>query len=151
MNPVALIKVFLHTLYTWLMANLLNPLFFLFFILLTEGASLDEPLTRIFLYSLFSVVSLPCLAVGWICLSVIRYAEYLPSAKFLLWLVTAPLLIFFEFLLISFMLNEKMEEIFLFMLPSLAAVVLAIIIRYHAFKKTICPAIIPVSENPSML
>lgn len=149
-------KLFLYTFYTWLLANLLHPLFF-FFLLLALGDHAQPYWNEgaIWLLFIFIIVcmacSLPCLIAGWLCMYVIRHTTYLPYAKFLVWLVAAPLLVFFEFLFIGVIADEMEAIILLLMLPSIAAVITAIVIRYSAFAKSICPAGLPVAENAGML
>ena len=132
--------MFLHTFYTWLLANLLHPLMFLLAaLIMPEVPGFDKDLLEIILlllvYSL--CLSAPCLLLGWPCLYLIICSLYSGDARFMLWLVSAALLIVLEFLFILLVGDNLGPEFLLFSLPGVAAVGTSILIRYRQFKKLI--------------
>ena len=132
--------MFLHTFYTWLLANLLHPLiFFLAALIMREAPGFDQNLFEIFYLLLFYsfCFSLPCLLLGWLCLYLIICSPYSDDAKFILWLVTAASLIILEFLVILFIGDLTDLALLLFSLPGVAALSASILIRYKQFKKLI--------------
>jgi hypothetical protein len=91
-----------------------------------------------FLFLTYSVgISFPCLFLGWLSLYIIVITPYTDTAKFLLWIITAPALVLFEFIIILSMFDFIGKEIILFSLPGIAATGVAIGIRYPQFRKLI--------------
>jgi hypothetical protein len=132
--------MFLHIFYTWLLANLLHPvMFFLAALIMREAPGFDQNLFEIVLlllaYSL--CLSAPCLLLGWLCLYLIICSPYSGDARFVLWLVSAVLLIVLEFLFILLAGDILDLEFLLYSLPGVAAVGTSILIRYRQFKKLI--------------
>lgn len=134
--------MFLHTFYTWVLANLLHPVMFLaaaFIIGDGDAPGFDLGLFEsYFLFLVYSFcISIPCLLLGWLTLYLILVSSYSGDAKFFLWLVTGPALIILEFLVILTLFNLIELEILLFLLPGIASVGASILIRYQQFKKLV--------------
>jgi hypothetical protein len=132
--------MFLHTFYTWVLANLLHPImFFLATVIMGHAAGFDKYLFEsalLFLGYSFCF-SFPCLLLGWLTLYLILASLYSVEAKFLLWLVTAPSLNIMEFLIILSLFDLMELEILLFLFPGVASVGASILIRYSRFKRLI--------------
>jgi hypothetical protein len=132
--------MFLHTFYTWILANILHPvMFFLATFVMGEASGLNQNLFEsYFLYLIYSFfISIPCLFLGWLSLFVILVTPNTDDAKFVLWLVTAPALIIFEFLVILVLLDSIDMEVLLFSLPGIVATGVSVLVRYQQFRKLI--------------
>lgn len=132
--------MFLHTFYTWVLANLLHPvMFFIATLVIGETIEFNFDLVKIyFLFLTYSVgISFPSLFLGWLSLYIILITPNTDTAKFLLWLITAPALILFEFIVILCLFGLVEKEIFLFSLPGITATGVAIAVRYPQFRKLI--------------
>jgi len=132
--------MFLHTFYTWVVANLLHPIiFFLAELIVGETIGFDFNLVAGYLLFLtYSVgISFPCLFLGWLSLYIILMTPNTDTAKFLLWLIAAPALILFEVIVILCLVGSVEKELFLISLPGIAATGVAIGIRYPQFRKLI--------------
>jgi len=132
--------MFRHTFFTWLLANSLHPVMF-FIATVIDGDALGFSLglfKTYFLFLTYSVsISLPCLFLGWLSLYIILITPNTDSTKFLLWLITAPALVLFEFIIILSLFDLVEKEFLLFSLPGITAIVVAILARYQQFKKLI--------------
>lgn len=133
--------MFIYTLYTWLLANLLQFLMFIIFGIVTgsPAAALnpEDFIIELSFLTASLIISLPCLLAGWLFLYLIVCYPYSGTTKFLLWLITAAFLVFLEFLFILFI-SDFVEPGFLkFSIPAIAAVIIAILIRYRQFSKLI--------------
>jgi len=130
--------MFLHTFYTWVLANLLHPvMFFLTVLVIGDSMGFNSDLVKnYFLFLTYSVcISIPCLFLGWLSLYIILITPNTDSVKFLLWLITAPALVLFEFIIILNFFDLVEKEFFLFSLPGITAIGFAIVARYQQFKK----------------
>ena len=131
--------MFLHTFYTWILSNLLHYILFIIILIITEGNPdiFDSSLfiSAVIFFCLSVIISLPCLLLGWLCLNLINASPYSGGIKFLLWLVTGPSLVFFEFLFILVLTNQIENEDFLVILPAMTAAGMSILIRYRQFEK----------------
>ena len=135
--------MFLHTFYTWLIANLLHPLMFLFFFFFRDGsfsslfnAETPEICLLIFIFSL--LISLPALLAGWLMLGMIVLSSYTVMARFMMWLICASALVLLSFLLLSLFLDGVIDpEIISLSVPGIVAASFSICIRYKHFRKLI--------------
>ena len=132
--------MFLHTFYTWVLANLLHQVMVFFAILIVgEYSGFNQDiLETYFLFLVYSFcISIPCLLLGWLSLYIILSTPNSDDVKFLLWLVTTPAVILFEFLVILILFDLIGLKVLLFSLPGVASVGASILIRYNQFKKLI--------------
>ena len=139
--------MFLHTFYTWILANILHPvMFFLATLVMGEAFGFNQNLfENYFLYLVYSLfISVPCLFLGWLSLYIVLATPNPDDAKFVIWLVTAPALVLFEFLIILSLFDLIELKPLLFSLPGIAATGISILIRYPQFNKLIH---IPKIEN----
>jgi hypothetical protein len=134
--------MFLHTFYTWLLANLLHPLMLAAGVIVTTGnvnVNFNETINFLFQILFYSMLfSLPCLLLSWLFLGIIVFSGYLMPVKFILWLLVTALLIFLEVFIILYLSEEEIEwELLLFALPATAATWMAIAFRWNQFKNLI--------------
>ncbi|HEY6505112.1 MAG TPA: hypothetical protein VIZ28_14145 [Chitinophagaceae bacterium] len=135
--------MFVHILFTWLLANLLHPLLLALAIYLPEGdtgffsvAEFISVLIQVSFYSL--IISLPCLFLGWGLLYVIVSTKDIILVKFIEWLFASAMLIVLELMGIIFLVDDSVEmEHLLFTLPAIGATWIAIAIRYKQFRNLI--------------
>lgn len=130
--------MFLHTFYTWILANILHPVM-LFLATIVVGGDFgfnQNIFESYFLYLVYSFcISIPCLFLGWLSLFIIVVTPNPDDAKFVLWLVTAPALIIFEFLVILILFDSTELKVLLFSLPGIVATGVSVLVRYQQFKK----------------
>lgn len=135
--------MFLHTFYTWFIANLLHPLMFLLFFFFRDGnfsslfnVETAEICSLIFVFSL--VISLPALLAGWLLLGMIVLSSYTVFARFMLWLICASALVLLSFLLLSLFLDGIIDpKIVSLSVPGIVAVSFSICLRYNHFRQLI--------------
>jgi hypothetical protein len=134
--------MFNYTFNTWLLSNLLHPIFFITFGIIKAGfpgLSNTEIFTLtgyVFLISLF--ISIPCLFLGWFSVKlVISSTAISDDLKFIIWLFLAPFLAFVEFLILLIILDLLESDLLLYSLPGTLAAAFSILIRYPQFNKII--------------
>jgi len=132
--------MFLHTFYTWVIANLLHPILILLALHLMCGETVfGDEFIRVyitaFIYSI--VISVPCLLAGWFCVYLVSTIPLSVEAKFLIWLTIAPSLVFFEIFIILLVTGYIEAELLLYSIPGMAATGIAILSRYKQFQKII--------------
>lgn len=130
----------LHTCYTWLVANLLHPLFIFCMMEMTNRSViifLDEDIFWLFINCLiFSIgYSLPYLLAGWVCLSLVSRVNFTINTRFWIWVVAATQLAVLELVLILALGKTMEPQILFFVLPGAAAACTAVLIRYRQFIK----------------
>ncbi|MBL7739211.1 MAG: hypothetical protein JNK14_08320 [Chitinophagaceae bacterium] len=144
--------MFLHTFYTWLLANALHPAMFMLSYLVLNGdyASFFDADTWAFywLFQIFSLVlSLPALLAGWLLLGVIVLSNHTAVARFLLWLLCVSALVPVSFLLLFLLAGEHPDrEVFFLSIPGVSAVLITICIRYKQFGRLIS-SLYPADQN----
>jgi len=129
--------MFLHTFYTWIIANLLHPVFIFFAVYLIDGYPFfgTSVLEIFFLVTLYSLTfSIPCLLIGWLCFYLVSTTPLTVEAKFLTWLIAAPVLVFLEIFIILLIIGQIDAELLLYSMPGMAATGIAILVRYRQFK-----------------
>lgn len=133
-------KLYLHMFNTWFIANLIHPCLWVILSLsglLGDHSSLYPELVQawcnVFVISFF--FSLPCLLLGIVCLRLVLGIPFTRMARFATWLVIAPSLILLQFLLVYVLFIRVEMDMFVALLPAIAATVLAIAIRCRQFMK----------------
>jgi hypothetical protein len=132
--------MFLHIFYTWIIANLLHPVFMMLGIfILNESTASDSEFFEIYLLIVFCsfIVSVPCLLFSWFSLYLISNTPYTTDAKYLVWLVTVSLTVFLEVFVILLIVDDVNSTTLLFSVPGVAATIVAIMLRYWQFKNLI--------------
>jgi hypothetical protein len=132
----------LHAFYTWLVANLLYPLFLFCFTIITDGQSgflFNTELIWVFVAMLMVSIpcSVPCLLAGWACLGLISHARLTVRARFWIWFTAAQLTVA-GFILLLALYKGLQPETLLLTIPGALAVCLAVLIRYRQFRKLFC-------------
>lgn len=130
---------------TCFIANLLHPAALLLAIniytghnFFSSGTVLFETTLYVYLYSL--LYSFPCFFISWLVLWIILSSPYAADARFLLWLLAAPLIILFQTLVIAAIANVREIEVFLFIIPSMLVLFFTILFRYRQFYNLIYPS-----------
>jgi hypothetical protein len=129
--------MFLHIFYTWIVANLLHPVFIFLGFYIVDGYPIftGEGLQFFFPALMYSLLfSIPCLFIGWLCLYLVSITPFHNDTKFLMWLFVAPLLVFMEILVILLLEGNVDVEELVFALPGIGAVAVAILSRYVQFQ-----------------
>jgi hypothetical protein len=125
----------MHVSGTWFWANLLHP-FIMFFYLgnsgHSSGSELFGGLFTIFIYSL--IFSLPSLFISFLLVYLISLLPVSAVDKYITWIVTAPLIVVLNFMLISLLSGNVITFSELqIAVPAMIAVVIIILIRYNQF------------------
>lgn len=129
--------MFLHTFYTWIIANLLHPVFIFFAVYFIDGHFIfgTNFFEFFFLAILYSFAfSIPCLLIGWLCFYLVSTTPLTLEAKFLTWLIAAPVLVFLEMFIILLIIGQIDTELLLYSMPGMAATGIAILVRYRQFQ-----------------
>ena len=131
-----------HIAGTWLWANLLHPFVMAFYFGsadLPSGADLFGALLLVLTYSF--ILSLPSLFTSWLVIYFISRLGSSPGIRFLLWLITAPLIALFNFVLISLLAGGGTMDLFELEMttPAMIAVVMTVLVRYRFFIKACNP------------
>ena len=134
--------MFNYTFNTWLLSNLLHPIFFITFGIIKAG--FPGPINTeiftlagyVFLISLF--ISIPCLFLGWFSVKLIISSTAISDdLKFIIWLFLTPFLAFVEFLILLVILGSLESDLLLYSLPGTFAAAFSVLIRYPQFNKII--------------
>ena len=125
-------KMFVHTLNTWLVARFFHPVIFIIYFLLRNDA---EGNNWIFLIATFSFfVSIPSLFIAWLLQYVITNTNLSSLEKFIAWMISVVVAIFLNFAGLKFLLGAdiyyEMGEI---LPPPIIAAMLSILIRSKQF------------------
>ena len=132
--------MFRHTFFTWLLANSLHPVIgFIAIFIMDDASRFDQDFFLVYFLSLAysCFISIPCLLLGWLSLYIILVTPNSDDVRFFLWLITAPALILFEFLVILILFDSIELKVLLYSLPGIAAIVVSILVRNQQFKKLI--------------
>jgi hypothetical protein len=135
--------MFIHTFYTWLLANLLQPLLISCFVLLfgeqagyyihiSDGVSLFLLLVSSLGYSL------PCLLLGWFCLRIICALPYSIITRYMLWLITAAGLVILEAFFLLVFTYPGHSGLVVYAVPGVIAAGISVIFRFTQFRALIC-------------
>ena len=134
--------MFNYTFNTWLLSNLLHPLFFMILAIIRTGfpGSIDFEILTVAGYIFFIpvLISIPCLFLGWFSVKLIISSTAISDdLKFIVWLFLAPLLAFVEFLILLIILEMLEIDLLLYSLPGTFAVAFSVLFRYPQFNKII--------------
>lgn len=141
--------MFLHVFNTWLIANLLQPLFIIFFSFLflldpdPYAASMFEwnATLLVCLFLLSILVSIPFLLLASFLFKLIAKMEYTQTARFVCWLFTAVVGIFSIFLALALFFDNVNFKAFILGFPAMSATGITILLRYRQFIKITSPEI----------
>ena len=128
-------KMFIHTLNTWLVAHLLHPVIFIIYFL---WRNVELSVTwggRFFFISIFSFfAAIPSLFIAWLLQYVITNTNLSLPEKFIAWMISVVVAIFLNFaglkLLLGADIYYEMGEI---LPPPIIAAMLSILIRHKQF------------------
>jgi hypothetical protein len=127
--------MFVHTLNTWLVANLFHPVIIIIYFLLrndTEGGNWGGGFFFISILSFFA--SIPSLFIAWFLQYVLTNTNLSSIEKFIAWMISVVVAIFLNFaglkLLLGADIGKEIDEI---MPPPIIAAILSILIRYKQF------------------
>jgi len=128
-------KMFVHTLNTWLLANLFHPAIFIIYFLLQNDAEGDSWGFAFFFIAVFSFfASVPSLFIAWFLHYVITNTNFSTIEKFIAWIISVVVTIFLNFVCLKLVfgidMGEKINEI---IPPPIIAAILSILIRYKQF------------------
>ena len=135
--------MFSHAFSTWLLANLLHPLIWFIFLVITGNNNNDtfsaESVSMLFIVFFYSLIfSLPCLLLSRGLLQVTAFMKDNHLVKFIAWFFGNALLIVLEVWVIILLLTGGKEiELLLYSVPAIAATWLAIAFRWKQFKNLI--------------
>lgn len=135
--------MFIHTFYTWILANMIHPILWLFmplFIQEEEGISFinDVSVGILMLVTFFTgLISFPCLLLGWQLLRIIAVIDYTKEAKFCMWTAAVLSLIIAESILIVLLVEVSVMEMIWLIIPVSVASIIAICARYSLFIKLV--------------
>jgi hypothetical protein len=137
--------MFLHTFYTWIVANLLHLLFLVLISLCfhtpIDWHNYEQAMTMLSYALFFSLLySSPGLLIAWGCLYVISYIPASMIQRFLIWLLTVSFLVIMELLIIIGFDSYLSAAELLYGMSSVCAVVIAIVFRFSQFRSLIHPS-----------
>ena len=127
-------KMFVHTINTWLVAHLLHPIVFVLYFLFFDDPEYNW-YAGIFFITVFSFfASIPSLFIAWFLQYVIANSNFSLSEKYIAWMITVVVAIVFNFLGLEIMFGIGIrEEIFEILPPSIIAAILAVLVRHKQF------------------
>ena len=135
--------MFIHTFYTWLLANLVQPLLIacFVFVLGEQGdysiyVNNGLSLVMVLIYSIG--YSLPCLLLGWFCLRIICALPYSIITRYMLWLITAAGLVVLEAFFVLVFTYPGHSGLLIYAVPGVISAVIAVVFRFAQFRALIC-------------
>ena len=128
-------KMFIHTLNTWLVAHLFHPVIFIIYFLLRNHAEGNNWGFAFFFIGIFSFfASIPSLFIAWFLQYIIANTNFSSIEKFIAWIISVVVAIFINFAGLKLTFGDYMgEEINEIITPPIIAAVLSILIRYKQF------------------
>jgi hypothetical protein len=128
-------KIFLHVLYTWLLANVIHPFVFVIAEMIMYGNNDIDPFIFFLIFFISILFSIPALLIVWLGSIEILKTNYSGLEKLFLWYLLAITVTFVDFvLIISCIFRENLSFNDLgIVLPALVATFLSISIRYKYF------------------
>jgi hypothetical protein len=128
-------KMFIHTLNTWLVAHLFHPVIFIIYFLLRNDAEGKNWGFAFFFIAIFSFfASIPSLFIAWLLQYVITNTNLSSIEKFIAWIISVEVAIFLNFaglkLMFGVYIGEEIDDI---MAPPIIAAMLSILIRAKQF------------------
>ena len=127
-------KMFVHTINTWLVAHLLHPIVFVIYFLLIVDPEYNW-IAGLFFIAVFSFfASIPSLFIAWFLQYVITNAIFSLMEKYIAWMISVVATIVLNFLALEFLLGIGIEEeMYEILPPSILAAVLAVLVRHKQF------------------
>ena len=127
-------KMFVHTINTWLVAHLLHPVVFVLYFLFFNDPEYNWT-AGLFFISIFSFfASIPSLFIAWFLQYVITNANFSLLEKYIAWMIAVVVAIVFNFLGLEIMFGVGIrEEIFEILPPSIIAAILSVLVRQKQF------------------
>lgn len=128
-------RMFIHIINTWLLAQILLPFIFILFsfFLYTSGLSIGDSYFLIFIVLAF-FASIPSLLIAWILHYVITNAGISLTEKFIAWMIAVAVAIFLNFSGLKLLMGADVyEEIGEILPPPIIAAITAILIRTKQF------------------
>ena len=128
-------KIFVHTLNTWLVANLIHPVVFIIYFLWLNDAEGNNWGAGFFLIGVFSFfASIPSLLLSWFLQYAITNTNFSLTEKFISWILSVVVAIFLNFAGLKLLYDvDVWTDIDEIMPPPVIAAILSILIRYRQF------------------
>jgi hypothetical protein len=132
----AFMKMFTHTINTWLVAHLLHPIIIIIYSLLQIAAGENNYWGGAFFFiAIFSFfASIPSFFMSWLLQYALANSNLSSIEKFIAWIISVVVAIFLNFAALKSMfgayMGEKIDEI---MVPPIIAAILSILIRHKQF------------------
>ena len=128
--------MFLHVFYSWLIAQILHLIFFTVSLWLLDGRFFIDAEYVFYFLVASSIVSLPTLLLGWLCMGLIVYSDYTVWTKFFIWLATSAILVILTLWILILFFDGGLEpQVFLAALPGILSIWVASVIRLKQFHK----------------
>ena len=128
-------KMFVHTIHTWLVAHLFHPVVFVIYFLLrndTEGINWGTGFFFIPVFAFFA--SIPSLFITWLFLYVVTNTNLSVIEKFIAWMISVMVVIFMNFAGLKMLLGAGLgEDVDDLIAPPVIAAILSTLIRYKQF------------------
>ena len=128
--------MFVHTLNTWLLAQLFHPFtfFFFFFIKYPDEINIGNGTFFLVFFTVVFFISLPSLVLAILSFYPISHSGLSSYEKLILWIIAVVASIGVNYVCILLFFDPGFsQEDFYFMLPSVAAAILSILIRFRQF------------------
>ena len=128
-------KIFIHTLNTWLVANLIHPVIFIIYFLWLNDAEGNNWGAGFFFIGVFSFfASIPSLLIAWFLQYAITNTNFSSAEKFISWIMAVVVAIFLNFAGLKLFFGvEVWAEIDEILPPPIIAAILSMLIRYKQF------------------
>ena len=128
-------KMFVHTINTWLVAQLFHPFIFIIYFLLRNDPGGNHWGVAFFFISIFSFfASIPSLFFAWLLQYVLTKTNFSLPEKFIAWMISVVVAIFLNFAWLKLLLGADIgKEIDEILPPPVIAAVLSILIRSKQF------------------
>jgi len=128
-------KMFIHTLQTWLVAHFFHAVIFVIYFLFQNDTEGDHWGFAFFFIAIFSFfASIPSLFVAWLLQYIIANSNLSSVEKFIAWIISVVVAIFLNFAGLKWMFGSVIgDEIDEIMAPPVIAAILSILIRYKQF------------------
>lgn len=128
-------KMFVHTIHTWLVAHLVHPVIFVIYFLLlndAEGINWGAGFFFIPVFALFA--SIPSLFITWLLLYVLTNTNLSAIEKFIAWMISVVVVIFINFAGLRILFEAGPGKgIDNLLVPPIIAAILSTLIRYKQF------------------
>lgn len=130
--------MFVHVLFTWLLAHLLHPLVLAVQIYLMDGGgsfAVDLMGFSLFIAGFGVIVSLPALLISWLVFSMIVQSGLPTQFNLVVWLLASSTIVMFTFVVVMRSYDLLERDLFPLVISPLVATCLSIIIRINQFLK----------------